>query len=102
MELKLFHVAVLLLQPVAYLQQSAVHGRIIQGGTDLQRLLDVVLQPLPDLVGDFLIGIHEPGHFLNSRLGQVHQALHLLFGIVLELQAEVFTPQLQSVERFIR
>ena len=62
----------------------------------------MILQALAKLVGDRLIGIHEPGHFLHSCLGQVHQALHLLFGIILELQAKVFTPQLQSVERFIR
>jgi hypothetical protein len=57
MELKLFHVTVLLVQTISNLQQGAVHYRIIQGGTDLQSLLDVILQPLPELVGHSLVGI---------------------------------------------
>ena len=64
MELKPIHVAILLLQALADLQQGAVHYRIIQSGTNLQGLLDVILQPLSELVGDLLIVICKPGHFL--------------------------------------
>jgi hypothetical protein len=92
MELKSFHVAVLLMQPVAYLQQGAIHRRIVQGCTDLQGLLDVVLQPLPDLVGDFLLGICQAGHFLDALLRQVHRTFNFLFRVILQPQADVLTP----------
>lgn len=101
MELKLFHIAVLLLQPVAHLQQDTVHRWLIQGCADLQCLLDVILQPLPYPIWHSLIGICQALHLLNARLGQIHQALHFLFGVILELYTKILTPQLQTIEWFI-
>ena len=42
MELQLFHVAVLLLQAVAYLQERLVERVILQGAAKLQRLMDML------------------------------------------------------------
>ncbi len=101
MELQLFHVSVLLLQSVAYLQERLVERVIIQGAAKLQRLMDVLFETQPCLVGHGLSGICQARHLLDADLGKLHQPVHFLLRVIACLQAEVFRPHFQRIQRFV-
>ncbi len=63
--------------------------------------MDVLFEPQSQLIGDRLASFSKPLHLLNADLCEFHQAIYFFFTIVLKLQAEVFGPCLQAVQRFI-
>ena len=69
MELQLFHVAVLLLQAVAYLQERLVERVILQCAANLQRLMDMLFKAQPCLIGHGLASICQARHLLDADLG---------------------------------
>jgi metal-dependent HD superfamily phosphatase/phosphodiesterase len=101
-QLKALHILVPLTQLISQLQQGPVHRRIIHRTADLQCLLNMLFEPQAHRIGHGSAVVIELGHLLHAYSRQVQQAFHPLFGIVLELQTEIFAPQFQSIEWFVR
>jgi hypothetical protein len=97
MDLQALHVAVLLAELVAHLQETAIECCIVHVAAQLQRLLQVLFEPQPDLIGRGLARFDQLLHFLNAGLCKLHQTFYFCFRIVLELQADAFTPGLEGI-----
>ena len=102
MELQSIHILFLLLQAVAYLQQSSIKNGIVHAGANLESLLKVLFQSLWDRIRDGLAFRCQLCHFLNAGFRHFHQALDFRFRGFLELKADIFTPHFQRVEWFAR